>query len=227
MDETGRTGIVGEVVATPTAGWDDEEQVGWYLDRIDRLPPRLAGESVLAEVLPAAPTRVLDLGCGDGRLAALVLAHRPSVASVVAVDLSPPMLEHARRRFAGDDRVTIRTWDLGDPIGPLGRFDVIVSGFAIHHVEDERKRALYGEIADQLEPGGLLANLEIVQSATPELHADFLTAIGRDADDPADRLAGVEPQLDWMRAAGLDQVDCLWRWRGMALLAGRRPLHDG
>lgn len=221
MDETSRTGIVGQVTATPTTGWDDAEQVGWYLDRIDRLPPRLAGESVLAEILPPAPVRVLDLGCGDGRLAALVLAHRPPVASVVAVDLSPPMLEHARQRFAGDDRVDIRTWDLGDPIGPLGRFDVIVSGFAIHHVEDDRKRALYGEIADQLEPGGLFANLEIVRSATPELHDAFLAAIGRDADDPADRLAGVEPQLGWMRDAGLDQVDCLWRWRGMALLVGR------
>jgi len=221
MDDAGRTGIVGEVAATPTTGWDDDEQVRWYLDRIDRLPPRLAGEQVLAEALPPEPRRVLDLGCGDGRLAALVLETRPSVTSVVAVDLSPPMLESARARFADDERVEIDTFDLNDPLGALGRFDVIVSGFAIHHVEHPRKQALYAEVAAQLEPGGLFANLEIVQSATPELHAEFLTAIGRDADDPADRLAEIEPQLSWMRAAGLDQVDCLWRWRGMALLTGR------
>lgn len=221
MAERGRTGIVGEVAATPTSGWDDGEQVRWYLDRIDRLPPRLAGESVLAELLPAAPTRVLDLGCGDGRLAALVLEHRPSVTSVLAVDRSAPMLDAARARFADDDRVRLDTFDLNDPLAALGRFDVIVSGFAIHHVDDDRKRALYREVAEQLEPGGLFANLEIVASATPELHADFLAAIGRDADDPADRLAEVEPQLAWMRAGGLDQVDCLWRWRGMALLTGR------
>lgn len=223
MDDAGRTGIVGAVAATPTAGWDDDDQVRWYLDRIDRLPPRLAGESVLAEVLPPAPDRVLDLGCGDGRLAALVLEHRPSVSEVVAVDRSAPMLASARERFAGDERVRIGTHDLGDPIDALGRFDVIVSGFAIHHVPDERKRALYGEVAAQLEPGGLFANLEVVQSATPELHAEFLAAIGRDADDPADRLAPVEPQLGWLRDAGLVHVDCLWRWRGMALLTGRAP----
>ena len=222
MTETGRTGIVGAVAATPTAGWDDDEQVRWYLDRIDRLPPRLAGEQVLAEALPPEPARVLDLGCGDGRLAALVLEARPSVTAVVAVDLSPPMLESARARFADDDRVEIDTFDLNEPLDRLGRFDVIVSGFAIHHVEHPRKQALYREVAQQLEPGGLFANLEIVQSATPELHAEFLTAIGRDADDPADRLAEVEPQLAWMRDAGLAQVDCLWRWRGMALLTGRR-----
>jgi SAM-dependent methyltransferase len=212
------------VAATPTPGWDDDEQVRWYLDRIDRLPPRLAGEQVLADALPPEPARVLDLGCGDGRLSALVLETRPSVTSIVAVDLSPPMLASARERFAGDPRVKIDTFDLNDPLGELGepgRYDVIVSGFAIHHVEHQRKQALFREVAEQLAPDGLFANLEIVQSATPELHAEFLTAIGRDADDPADRLAEVEPQLAWMRAAGLEQVDCLWRWRGMALLTGR------
>ncbi len=214
---------MGGVAATPTAGWHDPEQVGWYLERIDRLPPRLAGEAVLAEILPASPVRVLDLGCGDGRLCALVLEARPSASSVVAVDRSPPMLDRARQRFVDDPRVEIRSWDLATPIEPLGAFDLIVSGFAIHHLEDDRKQALFGEVAASLTPGGLFANLEIVQSATPELHAEFLTAIGRDADDPADRLAEVEPQLAWMRAAGLDQVDCRWRWRGMALLAGRRP----
>ncbi len=209
--------------ATPTAGWDDPTQVGWYLDRLDRLPPRLAGEAVMAELLPPAPTSVLDLGCGDGRLAALVLDARPSTETVVAVDLSPPMLERAHARFGDDERVDIRRWDLADPITALGSFDCIVSGFAIHHLEDDRKQALFAEVAAQLEPGGLFANLEIVTSATPELHAEFLTAIGRTADDPEDRLAAVEDQASWMRAAGLTQVDCIWRWRGMAVLAGRAP----
>jgi ubiquinone/menaquinone biosynthesis C-methylase UbiE len=47
---------------------------------------------VLVEVLPAAPKRVLDLGGGDGRLTALVLATRAYVEQVVLVDRSPPML---------------------------------------------------------------------------------------------------------------------------------------
>src|SRR5438874_2001344 len=65
--------------ATPTGGWSDPEQVGWYTKRIGKLEARRAGEQVLIDVLPAEPRRVLDLGCGDGRLAALVLEHRPSV----------------------------------------------------------------------------------------------------------------------------------------------------
>ena len=68
----------------------------------------------------------------------------------------------------------------------------------------------------------MFANLEVVASATPALHATFLEAIGRTADDPEDRLSPVEDQLTWMREAGLAEVDCVWRWRGFALLIGQR-----
>jgi SAM-dependent methyltransferase len=206
---------------TPTAGWSDPEQVEWYLDRIDGLTPRIAGENMLREALPTAPESALDLGCGDGRLAALVLDARATIRRVVAVDVSPAMLERAHARFQAEPRVTVGEWDLATPIEPLGRFDVIVSGFAIHHLEDGRKQELFTEVAQQLQPGGLFANLEVVASPTPELHADFLAAIGRTADDPADRLVDVETQAAWMSEAGLEHVDCLWRWRGFALLVGR------
>ena len=69
-------------------------------------------------------------------------------------------------------------------------------------------------MAAQLHPDGLFANLEVVASPTPELHAEFLALIGRPEDDPEDRLVEVSTQLDWMRAAGLVQVDCMWKWRG-------------
>jgi SAM-dependent methyltransferase len=209
---------------TPTGGWSDPEQVAWYTERIGKLEARGAGERMLVEVLPAAPRRVLDLGCGDGRLSALILEHRATVDVVVAIDISAPMLDLARQRFAGDDRVEIRTGDLRDSIASFGDFDVIVSGFAIHHVTDQRKQSLFVEAAHQLAPGGVFANLEVVASATPERHAEFLTAIGRTADDAEDRLASVEDQLGWMRDAGLTNVDCLWRWRGFALLVGESPM---
>lgn len=208
----------GSAAPSPVGGWNDGGQVAWYLERVGRLEARAAGESMLVDLLPPAPRRVLDLGCGDGRLAALVLDVRPSVEAAVAVDRSEVMLAHARERFVDDDRVEVRAWDLDDPIGPLGRFDVVVSGFAIHHLDDERKRALFAEIAAQLEPGGAFLNLEVVASGSERRHADFLTAIGRTADDPEDRLVSVEDQVRWMIGAGLIDADCLWRWRGFALL---------
>jgi tRNA (cmo5U34)-methyltransferase len=205
---------------TPVGGWSDSTQVEWYVDRIGKLEARRAGEQMLADTLPPTPRRVLDLGCGDGRLAARVLDERPSVEAVVAVDCSPPMLELARERFSNEPRVDVRVWDLQDALTPLGAFDLVVAGFSIHHVEDARKRALFREVAAQLTRDGVFINLEVVASATPARHAEFLALIGRTADDPEDRLATIDDQLVWMRDAGLTNVDCLWRWRGFALLVG-------
>lgn len=224
MQTDDHSAAVRDISPTPTGGWQDSEQVDWYLNRVGQLPPRLAGEAVLRQLLPVGPKTVLDLGCGDGRLSSLVLEACPTVEQVVAVDISPPMLDRARERFVDDARVKIQSWDLSENLGPLGAFDLIVSGFAIHHLEDDRKKALYGEVSGQLLPGGFFANLEIVASATPLLHAEFLSAIGRTADDPADRLVDVETQLAWMRDCGLAHVECMWRWRGMALLMGRAAL---
>jgi SAM-dependent methyltransferase len=200
--------------------WHDPATVDEYLQRVGGLAPRLAGEAALVEVLPERPERVADLGCGDGRLTALVLEAKPGVTEVVAVDTSPPMLEKARSRFAGDKRVHVVGHDLRDDVAPLGDFDLVVSGFAIHHLDDARKQDLIAEVASRLRPGGVFANLEVIKSATPELHAAFRAAIGRAEDDPEDRLVDVETQLGWMREAGMQQVDCLWRWRGFALLVG-------
>jgi SAM-dependent methyltransferase len=202
------------------ATWQSQAKVDEYLRRVGGLPARIAGEGALAEILPGSPASVLDLGCGDGRLAGLVLAARASVVSVLAVDRSEPMLAAARARFAGDPRVTVAPHDLVRPIAGLGSFDVIVSGFAIHHLEHERKRTLFGEIVGMLRPGGVFANLEVVECASETLQRRFYDSIGRPDGDPEDRLASVEPQLDWMRVAGLRNVDCVWRWRGFALLAG-------
>ena len=211
---------VGSRGTTPTGGWSDPEQVAWYTQRIGRLDARLAGEAVLRDILPARSRRVLDLGCGDGRLVDLVLEARPSVTDVVASDRSEPMLDLAASRFADDARVQLVRHDLDDPLVFDGPFDVVMSGFAIHHVSDERKQSLFGEIREALERDGVFANLEVVRSATPRRHAEFLHAIGRTADDAEDRLATIEEQLGWMRDAGFREVECLWRWRGFALLVG-------
>jgi tRNA (cmo5U34)-methyltransferase len=202
-------------------GWNEPAQAVEYLDRIAELAPRAQGETVLRDALPERPRSVLDLGCGDGRLAGLVLDARPSITRALAIDRSPPMLERAVERFLLDDRVRVSRWDLNDSIRGLGTFDLIVSGFAIHHLEDERKQQLFAEVGDQLEPGGWFFNLEVTKSSTPELHRHFLEAIGRREEDPEDRLVSSGTQAEWMRDAGLTDVHCRWRWRGFALLAGR------
>ncbi len=141
----------------------------------------------------------------------------------MAIDASPTMLEAARRRFRGDPAVEVRAHDLAEPLpADLRGADAVVSSFAIHHLEHDRKRALYDEVHDLLAPGGVFANLEHVASPTPALHDAFLAALDA-PEDASNRLLDVETQLRWLREAGLADVDCYWKWREMALLAGIRP----
>lgn len=197
----------------PPSEWTIPERVARYLDRADGFPRRAEGESVLFEHVPREARRVLDLGTGDGRLLALLGRGRPEIAGV-GVDFSGVMLDAARERFSGDERIKVVQHDLSEPLPALGRFDAVISSFAIHHLEHDRKRSLYGEVFDLLEPGGVFANFEHVASPTHRLHLAFFQAIDEpiQEEDPSDRLLDVQTQLEWLRALGFDDVDCYWKW---------------
>ncbi len=204
--------------------WRDAEHAESYLAHRKLIPKRELGYEALLDHVPPQVSRVLDLGCGDGEVAARVLAARPD-AEAVAVDFSPEMLRRVRERFDGQPRVTIveHNFDQALP-ADWGTFDLVVSAFAIHHVVDARKQALYAEVHERLRPGGAFLNLEHVDSPTPELHAAFLAEIGVEPedDDPSNQLAPVDAQLGWLRAIGFEQVDCHWKWRELALLGAIR-----
>jgi tRNA (cmo5U34)-methyltransferase len=203
--------------------WQDEQHVARYISRADALP-RDEAESVLVAELPSGLRRVLDLGSGDGRLLATVLDHHPG-ASGVALDFSDAMMKRLDERFASDTRVEVVSHDLAQPLGDLGVFDAVISAFAIHHLEHDRKRALYGEIVDRLAPGGVFGNLDHVASPSARVHLRFLAAIGYtpEEEDPSNKLLDMGLQLSWFEELGLVDVDCYWKWRELALLVGVKP----
>jgi SAM-dependent methyltransferase len=213
----------------PVNLWTSSEHVRDYLERADSINHREEGEASLLEFVPAGARRILDLGTGDGRLLALVrneMARRGhSETEAVAVDFSPAMLDAARQRFAGDRSIAVVAHNLDAPLPSLGTYDAVISSFAIHHLVDERKRALYTEIYDLLNTGGVFCNLEHVSSPSPRLHEEFLLRIGFTVktEDPSNKLLDVETQLGWLREIGFADVDCHWKWRELALLAGRKP----
>jgi ubiquinone/menaquinone biosynthesis C-methylase UbiE len=169
-------------------------------------------------------SRVLDIGSGDGRLLALVKLAHPDV-DAVALDFSPTMIDRLRSRFADDLSVEVVVHNLDNPPPiSLGTFDAVVSSFAIHHVTHERKRSVYEEVYALLNAGGVFCNLEHVSSPTLALHHQFLAAISytTEEEDPSNKLLDVETQLTWLRQIGFEDVDCLWKWRELALLVGRK-----
>jgi tRNA (cmo5U34)-methyltransferase len=209
-----------------TSEWQTVEHALRYLGRADKLPHRIEGEKVLLEQLPKTAKRVLDLGTGDGRLLALVKLQNPDIEAF-ALDFSDTMLEQAKKRFANDKNVTLVKHDFSItlPAKNLGKFDIVVSSMAIHHLVDEKKRQLYREVFKLLNPKGVFCNLEHVSSPSPNIHDKFLAAIGwtRDSEDPSNKLLDVETQLKWLRQIGYVNVDCYWKWMELALLVGIKP----
>ena len=237
--------------------WQSTDLARRYLTGVRGALP-LAAEQIdtLLRLIVAAGIpvrRVLDLGCGDGILAAAVLDRFPG-ANAVGVDFSPTMLEAARNRF--EHRSEAARWiafDYADPawVGAVagdGLFDVIVSGFSIHHQPDAIKRRIYRDCLNLLVPGGVFLNLEHVSSgsswdatAAEELMIDHLYAHARAGGDlrsreaiamefhhrpdkAANLLSPVEEQCVWLRALGFDGVDCFFRQFELALFGGRKPV---
>jgi tRNA (cmo5U34)-methyltransferase len=203
--------------------WSTTEHSHSYLKRADSIPHRREGEAALLEFLPERIDRFLDLGSGGGRTLGLVKTARPN-AEAVGLDFSAAMLAVLRDTYRADAKTSIVEHDLCCPLPDLGKFDAVVSCFAIHHVTHERKRELYSEIFRALNPGGMFLNLEHVASASPRLHQEFLKQMDQtpETEDPSNKLLDVEQQLRWLREIGFSDVDCHWKWRELALLAGAK-----
>jgi SAM-dependent methyltransferase len=105
----------------------------------------------LAEYVPASAATVLDVGCGDGFLAARLAR---TVPEVTAIDVNAPVLARARARFPGAKV----TWCHGDvlthPLEPAS-FDAVLSNAALHHLPDTR--AALQHLGELVKPGGTLA----------------------------------------------------------------------
>lgn len=192
---------------------------------------------------------LLDLGAGDGIATAEVMRHQP-VTSATLTDFSQPFLDKARERFSGatlDSHFVagdFRETDWHADVAERGPFDMVVSRFAIHHIPDDLKIALYTKVFDWLRSGGMFVQIEHVASASPlysaahdRLMVERITANSGDdanfddvfasyrvrADGGANILAPVWDQMKWLREIGFVDVDCAFKCFELSVFAGRKP----
>jgi trans-aconitate 2-methyltransferase len=163
----------------------------WGASVVDRLP--LEGDE-----------RVLDAGCGTGRVTA-VLAERLPNGRVIALDGSRSMIEQARDRLATfGDRIEYVVADLGSPL-PIHRpIDAILSTATFHWVPDHD--ALFRNLAAVLRPRGRLVaqcggvgNIASIQAVLATIGDGWLGDVHFETPEATARR---------LEAAGFVDVDC-------------------
>jgi len=234
--------------------WQNKDLATAYLEGVrGAIPGADLQLAVLGKIVSnwcPDPVRILDIGCGDGILGRYLMDIFPTTEALFT-DFSDPMLEASRKKLRGVARAKVVKSDFSAPawlekIGGHGLFNVVVSGFAVHHQPDVRKKELYTEIYHLLSPGGVFLNLEHVSSLSAsgeELFEDFfidhLYRFHRGTDPSKTRqqvaetfyhrpdkkeniLAPVDIQCEWLREIGYRNVDCFFKVFELALFGGRK-----
>ena len=124
---------------------------------------RMLRDRIVDVAEPRSDDRVLDLGAGTG-LVALELA--PRVARVVAFDISRGMLDRLQSRAIDKSltNVALVEGDMRSLPFDDESFDVVVSNYAFHHLDDPAKELALSEVRRVLVPGGRLVLCDMMFS---------------------------------------------------------------
>ena len=177
--------------------------------------------------------KVLDIGAGTGLFSQFIYDLNPGLHFTL-VDLSTQMLDVARDRFEELNNFKFIELDFSKDALPE-KYDIIISGLAIHHLEDADKAKLYKMIYLALNDGGLFINAD--QVAGKNILFDSLykyywretvsnSGLDREALIQAfertklDKLAPLETQLKMLERAGFNEVDCIYKNMNFAVFGG-------
>lgn len=157
----------------------DEKSKDWDTNDMIRALSSGVGSAILEHVPLDTAMCVMDFGAGTGLISTRIAPH---VGKIVAVDISIAMLEKLAAKEALRGKVEIVRRDLLDSPA-IGKFDLIVSAMAMHHVEDTER--LIATFAEHLDSGAgvALADLDTEDGSfhPPETEGVFHFGFDRDA----------------------------------------------
>jgi tRNA (cmo5U34)-methyltransferase len=237
-----------------TSGWSQAEYAAQYRDQADHyIPERGTMLQVVSSfyrnlVRGPGKVRALDLGCGDGILAEVLCTEDPEI-EVTVTDGSRDMLDAARVRLRGRPVPEFCQVTFEDIIGggfQREPFDLIVSSFAIHHLELAQKAMLFERVLALLVRGACFLNVDVALSDDSsytewyyKLWREWIVDRERTLDPeqtfahvpeearakPENHYDPLQSQLQALRSAGFVDVACHYRYGLFGLYGGRRP-HD-
>lgn len=192
--------------------------------------------------------RLLDLGAGMGRFTEKIIEKYPE-ASIVCLDGSQKMLDVAKANLGGNKKITFihENFDESSWIRSLsGKFDVVVSTGALHHILDYRREEIFREIFELIEDGGYFINGDLfkskyevltkkyyddvwaryiqrktkevlnVERSIEDVRGRMYDALEKEGDNPST----IDEQLQYLSEAGFSVADCVWQYYLLAVIVG-------
>ncbi len=131
----------------------------------------------------ARNAKLLDIGCGTGRFLREVKSNYPKLA-VTALDLSPFYLAEAARLLAPWSRCEFIEAAAEAVPCPDASFDIVTAIYLFHELPPRRRRAIAGEIARLLKPGGLFIFLDSLQQGDTPAYDGLLDRFPHEFHEP-------------------------------------------
>jgi tRNA (cmo5U34)-methyltransferase len=220
----------------------------WAAEASERERAHAGPWKLMAALLPFGPGdqfTFADLGAGTGNCARAVLREHPASFAILA-DFSAEMMAAGREQMGPfDGRYRYVEFDMSEagewPREIPAALDAVLTSLCVHHLPDDRKAGLFGEIFSRLAPGGWYLNYDPVRTADRVVTAAWQRAADRGDPDaarkrahrtPAEQarwdnhvrfIALLEPQLSGLRAAGFSGVDVYYKRLEYVIFGGCRP----
>lgn len=179
---------------------------------------------------------ILDIGAGTGLMSALFAEKYPQ-AEIKLVDFSENMLAKARDRFQGNSKIHYLQADFSTVDLEEVKYDLIISGLAIHHLEPELKQLLFQKIYRALKPGALFINADQVKGATDFAERVYTEAwrnhvihspLSEEEKDSAfkrvalDIMSPLADQLSWLQDAGFSEANNYYQYYNFVVFAAKK-----
>ncbi len=228
--------------------WKSDRMVAnWVAGTGARERHRSRHRRLMADLLPFdrdEPFTFVDLGAGTGAATRAVLDAFPRASAILAEYSAQMAAEGGRALSSYEGRYRYVDFDLAQGDWPADLptgAPAMISSLCVHHLPDERKRALFAEIWDHLAPGGWYFNYDPVAAGDPVVEAAWLRAGDRqDPDAEASRrnrspdeqqrhenhvryIIPLAPQLAFLEEAGFEAIDVYWKQLDHVIYGGRRP----
>jgi tRNA (cmo5U34)-methyltransferase len=229
--------------------WHSQEIVKhWVKEATAQERSRAEQRRLMADLLPFGDDQeftFLDLGAGTGAASRAILARHPRAAAILA-DFSAQMLaagEPEMEPFAGRYRTVEFDMTTGQwPAGIPAQLDAIVTSMCVHHLTDERKQGLFGEIFEHLVPGGWYFNFDPVSAPDPAVEQIWQQISDRENPEAAHRrehrtpeeqarwenhvryIIPLDRQVAFLHSAGFAGIDIFWKRLENVIYGGYRPV---